>query len=97
MDAKKRSKKKKKVEVKEPREQKDRKDQKEPAPLKTYNITLRTHERRTALQRDSETWGLLRILKQLNRVREDQQWNPRVHEIMTKDLEFLQKLYSRKN
>ncbi len=64
-------------------------------PLKTYDITQRTHERRAALQKDTESWGMLKILKQLNQAREAQQWNPRVHDIMTRDLEFLEKAYQR--
>jgi hypothetical protein len=64
-------------------------------PLKEYDISQRTHERRAALQKDTETWGMLKILKQLNNVREAQQWNPRVHEIITRDLEYLEKVYQR--
>jgi hypothetical protein len=64
-------------------------------PLKTYDITQRTHERRAVLQKDTETWGTLKILKQLNQAREAQQWNPRVHDIITKDLEYLEKAYQR--
>jgi hypothetical protein len=65
------------------------------APLQEYDIVLRTHERRAALQKDAQTWGTLKILKHLNQIREAQQWNPRVHDIMTKDLEFLEKAYQR--
>jgi len=65
------------------------------APLRAYDITQRTHERRAALQKDTESWGMLKILKQLNQAREAQQWNPRVHDLMTKDLEYLEKAYQR--
>ena len=80
-------KKKKKMPKKKPGEHKEL--------LASYDISMRTHERRAALTNDAQFWGVLRTLKQLNTVREAQQWNPRVHEILTKDLEYLQKTYQR--
>lgn len=85
MASKKKKSKKKIVKVKEERK----------VPLRAYDITQRTHERRAVLSTDAAMWGTLKILKQLNSAREEQQWNPRVHEIMTKDLEFLEKTYQR--
>lgn len=64
-------------------------------PLYEYDIAMRTHERRAALTTSAKFWGTLKTLKQLNSIREAQQWNPRAHEIMTRDLEFLQKTYQR--
>ena len=81
--------------VKKPDKKPDKKPEKSPEPLQTYNINLRTHERRAALQVDAHNWGTLKIMKQLNQVREAQQWNPRVHDLMTKDLEYLEKEFQR--
>lgn len=64
-------------------------------PLKKYDIALRTHERRSALLESAKQFGTLKILKQLNMMRDYNQWNPRAHEIMTKDLEFLEKNYQK--
>lgn len=63
--------------------------------LTEYDIASRTHERRAALQKDAGDWGTLKILKHLNQIREAQLWNPRAHEIMTRDLEYLEKAYQR--
>lgn len=63
--------------------------------LEGYKIDLRTHERRAALMDDSKKHGTLKILRQLNLIRNYSQWNPRAHEIMTKDLEFLEKEYQK--
>lgn len=63
--------------------------------LNKYDIILRTHERRNVLLEDAKHFGTLKILKQLNLMRDYNQWNPRAHEIMTKDLEFLEKNYQK--
>lgn len=63
--------------------------------LKKYNIALRTHERRSVLLEDAKHFGTLKILKQLNLMRDYNQWNPRIHELITKDLEYLEKHYQK--
>jgi hypothetical protein len=63
--------------------------------LKNYILTLRTHERRAALIENAKLYGTLKILKQLSIMRDYNQWNPRAHEIMTKDLEYLQKTFQK--
>ena len=64
-------------------------------PLQAYRIEMRTHERRAALQHDAQAWGMIKILKQLSALRDASVWEPRAREIMTRDLEYLEKLYKR--
>lgn len=86
----------KRAEPEKPKEpEKNDKIDKSTEPLQKYDISQRTHERRAALQADARQWGTLKIMKQLNHVREGQQWNPRAHEILTKDLEYLEKEYTK--
>lgn len=63
--------------------------------LSDYKIELRTHERRRALLDKSAKIGVIKVMKYLNSIRENSEWNPRAHEIMTKDLEFLEKEFQK--
>ena len=67
----------------------------QPVSLDKYILTLRTHERRAVLVENTKKYGTLKILKQLSMMRDYNKWNPRAHEIMTKDLEFLQKTFQK--
>ncbi len=61
--------------------------------LKEYKIDKMTHIRRAALIHDVQTHGPEPVIRKLTNVRDINEWNPRAHDIYTKDLVFLQKIY----
>jgi hypothetical protein len=57
--------------------------------LTNYELSLRTHERRSVLLNEAAKHGALDILEHLNKLKDINQWNPRALDIMLKDIEFL--------